>query len=244
MAVDHVLFDSVRAGGPPVLRLYAWSPACLSLGRNQHGRGVYDLDRLAGAGIDVVRRPTGGLAVLHDVELTYCVLAPAALLGGPRAAYHRINEALVAGLRLLGVDAGMAGGGSRTDPRTAAAQPCFQLPAEGEVVAAGGKLVGSAQRCEGQTVLQHGSILLGGTQARILDFLRDPVRAVPEAGSVTLKELISVVPEWSELAGAIAEGFGTLCGTPLAPGCLTREEESRLPGLQAHYEDAAWTWRL
>jgi lipoyl(octanoyl) transferase len=245
MAVDHALFESVKSGGAPVLRLYAWTPPCLSLGRNQHARGLYDEERLRRAGIDVVRRPTGGLAVLHDHELTYCVLAPAGLLGGPRATYQRINAALVDALRRLGAPAGLAPPGGRADPRGDAAQPCFQQPAEGEVVAHGRKLIGSAQRCEDQTVLQHGSILLGGSQTRILDFLAagGPVTLRHEAHAVTLAEMLPQQPAWPNVLAAIVAGFDTVCGTRLAPGSLSREEELRLPGLEACYDDASWTWR-
>src|SRR4028119_220945 len=93
MAVDEALAESVRQGGLPVLRLYRWSPRCLSLGRNQPARGRYDTAALAARGIDVVRRPTGGRAVLHDRELTYCAALPAALLGGPRPAVPRLPTA-------------------------------------------------------------------------------------------------------------------------------------------------------
>jgi lipoyl(octanoyl) transferase len=72
MAVDEALAESVRAGGAPVLRFYRWSPACLSLGRNQPADG-YDRDRIRRRGVEVVRRPTGGRAVLHHRELTYSV---------------------------------------------------------------------------------------------------------------------------------------------------------------------------
>src|SRR4028119_1470164 len=85
MAVDEALAESVRQGGLPVLRLYRWSPRCLSLGRNQPARGRYDTAALAARGIDVVRRPTGGRAVLHDRELAYCAAVPQALLRGPGA---------------------------------------------------------------------------------------------------------------------------------------------------------------
>jgi lipoyl(octanoyl) transferase len=185
MAVDHALLESVQQGGRPVLRLYRWDPPCLSFGRNQRACGIYDEARIRAAGVDVVRRPTGGLAVLHDRELTYCVLAPADALGGPRRAYHLINSALVAGLASLGVPAAVAGAGSGPDPIGDAAMPCFQAPAAGEVVAGGRKLVGSAQRCEGRTLLQHGSILLDGSQAAVLDMLSDAaMRGIGGSGSV------------------------------------------------------------
>jgi lipoyl(octanoyl) transferase len=254
MAVDHALFESVRLGGPPVLRLYAWRPACLSFGRNQHACGRYDESAIRAAGLDLVRRPTGGLAVLHDDELTYCVAAPAALLGGPRRSYHTINAALVAGLRMLGAPVELSGVRRAVHPRHDAQQPCFHAPAEGEVIAAGRKLVGSAQRAEGGAILQHGSILISGSQDRVSEFLDPPphpvaaagvaaVHAAPAAQFTTLDVLLGGRPAWQELARAVAAGFEAVCGTRLAPGSLTREEMLRLPALQAGYEDAGWTWR-
>jgi lipoyl(octanoyl) transferase len=259
MAVDHALLHAVQRGAAPVLRLYRWEPPCLSLGRNQHAAGLYDEARLHTLGIDVVRRPTGGLAVLHDRELTYCVAVPADELGGPRAAYHLINRALVAGLRRLGVDAMVAGPAPAPDPRHDAAAPCFQAPAAGEVVAGGRKLVGSAQRCERRVLLQHGSVLLDGSQAAVVALQRQPVAAGPAAaggpeawaearvarpaGPVTLRELLGRVPAWDELAAALAAGFEEACGIRLAPGGLTVEEETRAARLETTYADAAWTWR-
>ncbi|HEV2149493.1 MAG TPA: hypothetical protein VGR37_18985, partial [Longimicrobiaceae bacterium] len=101
MAVDAALAESVRQGGLPVLRFYRWDPPCLSLGRNQPAAGRYDLDALRARGVDVVRRPTGGRAVLHDRELTYSVAVADGALGGPRECYAAVNRALVAGLRRL-----------------------------------------------------------------------------------------------------------------------------------------------
>src|SRR5690606_17704432 len=108
MALDHALLESVKAGGPPVLRLYRWDPPTLSFGRNQPARGLYDHAAARARGIAFVRRPTGGQAVLHGDELTYAVVASIGALGKPREAYRRINGALVGGLRELGVGAGLA----------------------------------------------------------------------------------------------------------------------------------------
>jgi lipoyl(octanoyl) transferase len=264
MAIDHALLESVQQGGPPVLRLYRWDPACLSFGRNQRTAGVYDSERIRAAGLDVVRRPTGGLAVLHDRELTYCVLAPAAALGGPRRAYEVINRALVAGLASLGVHAVVATAGAAPHPHGDAAAPCFQAPAAGEVVAGGRKLVGSAQRREGGTLLQHGSILIEGSQDAVLALLHpppapDPGAAAPGAaapgpgaaarapghggGSVTLRELLGSVPPWQTLVDAVCGGFVRVCGTRLAPEALTPREEARAARHETFYAGAAWTWR-
>jgi lipoate-protein ligase A len=114
MAHDQALLESVAAGAPPVLRFYRWAPACLSLGRNQVVPSREEVAAAAAArGLDLVRRATGGAAVLHDRELTYSVAVPVGVLGSPRETYVAINHALVAGLRRLGVVAEVAGGGER-----------------------------------------------------------------------------------------------------------------------------------
>src|SRR5512140_1206547 len=105
MAVDQAVAESVEAGGGAALRFYYWDPPCLSLGRNQPALGVYDPEAAAARGVDIVRRPTGGRAVLHDRELTYCVTVPVGELGSPRQTYAAINRALVGGLRRIGVAA-------------------------------------------------------------------------------------------------------------------------------------------
>src|SRR5438094_5754355 len=106
MAVDEVLLDGVAAGSaPPTLRFYTWSPACLSLGYFQPF-SVVNLEGCRGLGVDVVRRPTGGRAILHDRELTYSLALPASVLGrdaGILPSYRRLSVALQTGLQRLGV---------------------------------------------------------------------------------------------------------------------------------------------
>lgn len=190
MAIDDALLASVAAGAPPVLRLYRWQPACLSLGRNQATRGRLDRAGLERVGWHVVRRPTGGLAVLHAEEITYAVAARVETIGRPRDAYARISGALAAALRSLGLEArvvggsdgdrqgmgGAGGGAGGADPaalaRHQAGAPhpssreprCFTGTAPGEVCVGGRKILGSAQRRSGRALLQHGSLLLGGSQ--------------------------------------------------------------------------------
>lgn len=248
MALDSALLETSRAHGVPIVRFYAWSPACLSLGRNQRARDAHDARTAIDAGIDVVRRPTGGLAVLHDRELTYSVVGPIALFGGPRAAYTAINRALVEGLRLFGVRAVLATPGKRAArvPSGAGAssgyewqartiqsiEPCFLNPSPGEVLAAGRKLVGSAQRCDRGFLLQHGSILLD----------RPKSHADLMAGSITLSEL-GAMPSMDDAAVAMRRGFENTFGIHMVPGVTTAEERARMPALVAAYEDEEWTWR-
>ncbi|HSR42176.1 MAG TPA: hypothetical protein VLL48_08395, partial [Longimicrobiales bacterium] len=158
MAADHALARDLPSD-QAVLRLYGWSGPTLSLGRNEPARGRYDPDLARRLGVALVRRPTGGRAVLHHREVTYAVAAPVAPFGGLRSAYRAINAALVRGLARLGVPAGLAGSDAAGGGLAPDAGACFRAPAPGEVVVGGRKLVGSAQVRFGGTLLQHGSIL-------------------------------------------------------------------------------------
>lgn len=241
MAVDAALMESVRAGAPPVLRFYRWDPPCLSLGRNQPAAGRYDLDALRARGVDVVRRPTGGRAVLHDRELTYSVVVTEGGLGSPRECYTAINRALVAGLRRLGVEAAL-------QPRTGARAPvpslapCFKEPAEGEVVAGGRKLVGSAQWREGGVVLQHGSLLLEGSQDEVRTWTRGTSAADRDEAPATLAELCGTLPPWKRLTEALAAGWEEVTGSVLQPTELTSAERATAERRAEHFADPAWTW--
>lgn len=243
MAVDEALAESVRQGGLPVVRVYRWAPPCLSLGRNQPARDRYDLDALRRAGVDVVRRPTGGRAVLHHRELTYAAVLPDGALGPPRQAYAAVNRALVTGLQRLGVDARLQpASGPAARPSLA---PCFDAPAEGEVVAGGRKLVGSAQRRSGRVLLQHGSLPLRDDQSSVRSFLRDPSSvedgATPPA---TLAALLGAEPAWDALAAALRDGWAAALGVSFEAGVLTDAERDRAAALAARFHDPAWTWHL
>lgn len=237
MARDHAMAATLPAG-EAFVRLYRWSRPTLSLGRNEPARGVYDAARLRWLGIDVVRRPTGGRAVLHHREVTYAVAMPVRALGGARAAYRRVNEAIVRGLSLLGVDAKIAGGAGRRPPASPDAGPCFREPAEGEVVAAGRKLVGSAQARLGGALLQHGSILLDDDQGRLCALAGVAAGRAP----ATLRDLLGAAPPPERVAEAILAGLrSTLPGawTEDAPRPAAAAEEE----LEERYRADAWTWR-
>src|SRR5690606_33073590 len=221
MALDHALFESVQTGGLPAVRFYRWDPPCLSLGRNQPAADRIDRARMERAGVDVVRRPTDGLAVWHDRELTYAVVVPVGVLGSPRETYVAVNRALVAGLRRLGVRAEVSGGGRGATSRTAASGAllgdaggvCFREAAPGEVVAGGRKLIGSAQRTERRVVLQHGSLLLDGDQRIVAELIPGPAGPPP----ATLRDVLGRIPDWPELVSAMRAGFEEALGIRLAP---------------------------
>jgi len=188
-----------------------------------------------------VRRPTGGRAVLHDEEITYCVVTAPRAWGGLRAAYRAINEGLVAALRILGVEASLAGTPEGGEAPLSAG-PCFQIPAEGEIVAGGRKLVGSAQaRVEG-ALLQHGSLLLSGSQDSLA---RIGPEAAAEAGArpVTLRSLLGSVPAPSDLVEALVGGFSGVLGGSWDGSGFTKAELAAATELGRRYGSRDWTWR-
>ena len=238
MARDHALADELKPGGA-VLRLYRWDQPTLSLGRNEPGTSAYDTDVARDSGVPIVRRPTGGRAVLHDDELTYAVVVPLRGLGGLRQVYERVNEGLVCGLRSMGADVGLAsssGMASRPD-----AGPCFQEPAAGEVVAGGRKLVGSAQARVGDALLQHGSLILGGDQ-RALERLRRDGQVVESPA--TLRGLLGRSPEWDDITSAIRTGLEQVLGGSWSEGVMGERESDAQVRLEALYASDEWTWRV
>ncbi|MGH7521552.1 MAG: lipoate--protein ligase family protein [Gemmatimonadales bacterium] len=186
MTVDQALLDEVLQSGDAFLRLYRWDPPTLSIGRNQSTEGVVR------DAIPWVRRPTGGQAVWHEHELTYAAAAPVALFGSLRTAYRAIHVRLAAALRSMGVDVVLASGRAAVRPSGRPAS-CFAVPVGGEIVAQGRKLVGSAQVRKRDAFLQHGSILLDGSQ-----------RLVSNAGGeTTLARVLGRRVTFDEVAAAV-----------------------------------------
>ncbi len=245
MALDEAMalaFQAPGTGEPAeaVLRTYAWVRPTVSFGRNEPARGLWSQGAGARMGMDFVRRPTGGRVVLHDAEVTYTVLVSAREGGGPREAYRRINLALAEAMRSLGavVDAGDAIDARSTLPLDAG--PCFQSPADGEVVARGRKLIGSAQARVGGALLQHGSIILSGDQSRL-------AALNPEAAGferpATLEELIGPVT-FDTVARAVAAAmqaeFGGLWRESQVSPAELRDAEALV---ERRYGRPEWTWR-
>jgi lipoate-protein ligase A len=201
MDADLVCLDEVAAGGPPVLRLYTWARPALSLGRFQPDD---DVDRAAcrARGVEVVRRPTGGKALLHGSDLTYAVALarPTGSAGHVDALYRTLAGALVAGLARLGVDATIGAARGPDGPA------CFAAAQGADLRVGERKLCGSAQVQRGAVVLQHGSILLDRLPFDELDLLHAPRDRSLLARTVTLREL-GAPADAPTVAAAIAAGF-------------------------------------
>lgn len=171
MARDLTLLETV-APGIATWRWYTWDQPTVSFGRNERTIGWYTPESVSNAGLAVVRRPTGGRALLHARELTYSVTLPLPAKAGWRVAYNAINAVLLTLLRGAGVPATLSDG--------VAVAPdgllCFEQPAPGEIAVLGRKLVGSAVWRQGDGYLQHGSLLIHDDQARLLEARIDKVR--------------------------------------------------------------------
>jgi lipoate-protein ligase A len=245
MAVDEALAESVATGASlPVLRLYRWSPPCLSLGFAQP-HGAADAEFCVAHGVDVVRRPTGGRAVLHHLELTYSFTAPlgrAPFSFDLQAAYRAICAALVAGLGRFGVPAQLSGTPDEGMIRPTEAIPCFVGPASGEVVAGGRKLVGSAMRRIGDAILQHGAILEGWDGSLQAGCLGLPDDASLRPAVITLADLLGRAPAPEAHAAAIADGFRAAFGVEFQKSVLGDGERASAELLERErYGHPRWT---
>lgn len=255
MAVDETLLETVSNGDTlPVLRLYGWDPPSLSLG---YGQRYSDVDefRLREHGWDVVRRPTGGRAILHTDELTYAVAAPAAhplMNGGILPSYRQISTALLKGLLALEVPvrheskyplpAGSESGGA----------VCFEVPSNWEITVAGKKLVGSAQVRRKNGVLQHGSIPLHGDLTRIVEALyfendtgRSRAARRLNRQAMTVEAAIGRTISWDVCAASIKSAFMDVFGIQFEESALSEGEKARAAVLkQEKYGNPDWTRRL
>lgn len=251
MAVDEAIVRALHAGLiPPTLRLYGWNPPCLSLGQAQPAAEV-DWAACAALGIDVVRRPTGGRAILHADELTYSLIAPEnhpAIAGDIVTSYRKISRGLLAGLHRLNIP-GIHSVPQYPMPNTLKPEPspvCFDAPSHYEITVNGQKLVGSAQMRQGGIVLQHGAIPLHGDIARICQVLAahpDPARV--RACATTVQAASGRVVSFNEAAAAIANGFAHALGIELGPGALTLQERDWAAELRRDkYTRDEWTRRL
>ena len=227
----------VNGTGNPTIRVYGWQPFAISLGWNQSMNEI-DLDKTASAGIDVVRRATGGRAILHAKELTYSVVMQ---VHGKniQTVYEDISRALVAGLRDLGADISI----EKSQPhfpslyRTASAAACFSSTGRYEIKCGGKKLVGSAQRrysaAEGtEVVLQHGSILLGSEHKQIVNFLNVPseehrcaLRQELDEKTTDLSAVLHRVVHYDEAAEAVLQGFRHAWS--ISPEIVKRNDEKQ-----------------
>lgn len=248
MALDEALLLEVRA--QPALRFYTWQPHCLSLGYGQRCC-VVDRERLRRQGVTLVRRPSGGGAILHAGELTWSLILPA---GHPLAAgslsvgYRRISQVLFKALQLLDIPVTVKQETTRltTDPA------CFATPAQYELAVAGRKLLGSARVQRRCGMLQHGSLPLTGDVAAICQLLRYPAESERELAAARLREGATTLAAASggreictaQVMAALVHAFRTDCKVDFLDSDLTRDELERAAELESErYGNPIWVRR-
>jgi lipoate-protein ligase A len=255
MAVDEAILEEAVAGrgeSLPTLRLYAWDPACLSLGHAQPFTDV-DCARLKQRGWDVVRRLTGGRAILHTDELTYSVTGSAdepVLAGGVLESYNRLAQALLLAVKELGLPVEMKEG--KTNENAIPNPVCFEVPSAYEITVGGKKLIGSAQARRKAGVLQHGSLPLTGDLTRIcqaLTFESESARARAAerllARATTVESALGAEVTWETAAQAFIHAFESQLGIRLEKGELSESESRRAEELvREKYAHPSWTERV
>lgn len=229
MAVDEAILEAYRAGeAPPTLRLYDWAVPTLSLGYAQRPSDVA-FDACEREGVQVVRRPTGGRAVLHGVgDLTYSVVASEAE-GFPSSvadSYCMIAKAIIASLQTLGLDAELTPGARSSGTASA----CFATATRADLTASGLKVVGSAQVRRQGGFLQHGTLMLTQEPEAIAPLL---VSGVPPKGMASLASLKGAAIDAEAVRRALIEGFEREFGISLVPGGLTPREAELARQLEA-----------
>lgn len=251
MAVDSAIAQAVGADcQPATLRLYGWKPHCLSLGYGQRAREA-DAEALRRRGWELVRRPTGGKAILHGDELTYSLCLP---LDHPLASgdivesYRRLSAGLLRALDMLGLPA-LANPAQERARSEASGPVCFVQPSHYEILVDGRKLIGSAQLRRKGVMLQHGTIPIRGDVARICDVLsfeaeteRNTQRLRTRERALTLAQALDRAPAWHEVADALKAGFVAAFGLDMQPGELSAEEDAEAEALvQDKFGNAGWT---
>jgi len=232
MALDEAILEAAGCRQAlPTLRLYAWQPACLSLG---YAQPFTDADQtgLVDHGWQLVRRPTGGRAILHIDELTYSVCGPLdepRLAGSVLESYRILSGALLVALNLLGIQAeAVPQAGLQAAPQPGKSIPtnpvCFEAPSNYEITFNGKKLIGSAQARRKEGVLQHGSLPLTGDLARItqaLSFPDEPARCQAAERllkrAATAETALGHAPTWEQAAQAFIAAFQQALNLELLP---------------------------
>ena len=252
MALDEAILEHIGRGESiPTLRLYAWEPACLSLGHAQPYSDV-DVYRLAVRGWEVVRRITGGRAILHTDELTYSVIAPndePVIAGTVLESYNRLAQTLLMAVKNLGLPVEMQEG--KPNDNASSNPICFEVPSTYEITVDGKKLIGSAQARKKEGVLQHGSLPLTGDLAHICEalvFENESARADASkrllARAATVESALGRAVSWDTAAQAFIHAFEEQLELNFERGELSESESKRTDELvREKYDHPSWTMR-
>ncbi|WP_174888188.1 lipoate--protein ligase family protein [Brevibacillus laterosporus] len=258
MAIDEAILTLHSQGKvPPTVRFYTWNPATLSIGYFQKMEKEINIDEVKRLGLGLVRRPTGGRAVLHDAELTYSVIVSEDHPQMPKSvteAYKVISMGLLHGFQKLGLKAEMVSLATEEEKakyNSPGSSACFDSPSWYELVVEGKKVAGSAQTRQKGVILQHGSILLDMDVDLLFSLLTFPSERVKERmmnsfkqKAVTINEVSSKPISLEEAIEAFYQGFAEGLGIELIPMDLTDEEQQLAKELaENRYRTDEWNFR-
>ena len=257
MAMDEALLNFVSRGEiDPVIRLYTWNPATLSIGYFQRLQKEIDIDKVKEKGYGLVRRQTGGRGVLHDKELTYSVIVPESHPNMPSTvteAYKIISQGLLEGFKNLGFETYFAIPRSKEE-RDKLKQPrssvCFDAPSWYELVVEGRKIAGSAQTRQKGVILQHGSILQDIDIDDLFDmfkFKNERLKAKMKENfvqkAVAINDISNQHITLNEMENAFEAGFKKGLNIDFKPLELTEKQLEEVQELEDKYRSEAWMYR-
>jgi lipoate-protein ligase A len=255
MSLDEaLLISTAQKHALPTLRLYSWMVPSISLGYAQPSLDV-DQQELSNHAWQLVRRPTGGKAILHTDELTYSISAPLdepLVLGSLLESYQRISLGLQKALQQLGLQTIAENKSDLPDEHSRTEPVCFQTPSNYEITWKNKKLIGSAQARKHSGVLQHGSLPLCGDLSRITQVLaypsqmdRDIAAQKTLARATTLEDATGKIFTWDEAADAIIRSFSAEFGITFLESLPTQEEMDITSNLvQSKYDSHSWNYRI
>lgn len=254
MAVDEAIMNfHSQMKVPPTLRFYSWNPPALSLGYFQKVKKEVDYQKCSEQGINLVRRLTGGRAILHNQELTYSIILREdynLLSDSIEKSYQQISRGLVEGLQSLGVPAELKAVERGKKAPLGHSAACFDAPSWYEVILDNKKLIGSAQRRKKGVILQHGSLPLEIDAKKIFELLyynseneRKRARRIFESKSTSLKKA-GYNFLYSELEKAMILGLSHSLEIEVEKGSLTKSEKKLAQKLAAEkYSEKNWTYK-
>jgi len=262
MALDEALLLSCQKGdSPPILRLYLWNPPAVSIGYSQSVEKTVDSEKCRDYHVNVVRRITGGRAVLHEDEITYSVCASSEhffqLGENTNQTYQKLSWAWLESLRVLGIDAEWVKPSVTTNPSSFTlllSKPCFISNSRYEITVNGKKLIGSAQRrfsyrsdhTRQDSFIQHGSILTGKGKYSLAEFLPEEssvemIKQNLEEKSTNMEEILKRRIKAEEMISALKIGFNKAFDVEMDDSEITKEELQNAHLLkEKKYESDGW----
>lgn len=249
MAIDEVLATiSVPHDKRSIFRVYRWHPYTISLGYNQDPNDI-DLEKCSRDKIDVVRRPTGGRAVLHAEEITYSIIIPKEselYSADTLTTYNQISRGILTGLHMIGVKADLIERLIEENEKSSAYKdkiPCFSKSAKFEIAFQGKKLVGSAQRRYENSILQHGSILVGTFHLRLADYIKalkgpriEKFQQALAEKTISISQILPTKINYDKIIWAIKTGFQQCFDIYFFEGQLTPQENAEVQKLARKYQ--------